>query len=295
MIYIGKVKPSLMDKKTSNGVAEFFKNYQPLELNVPDNENEQKRLKTSVLQGFISGQMKALMRKNSNLISRDCLILDLDDVILPERELIETIHHKFSKFQYILYPSISHGVKGVRYRLVLPLGGEVNESEYKLLVHYATDKVLAGVVGQSDSSNATWSQIMLLPVITQYTSKADIVINESDKLLPVFQLLEGANTWNSQNKAQGKGYINPGRFKRGGHRYRNATTELFESLVAGCGEGNRNNRIAQITGGLLARAVNVKIAFQLVLMANEHFDDPLPTSEVEETFYSIAKKELGAD
>ncbi|MBM7709677.1 hypothetical protein JOD14_001863 [Enterococcus lemanii] len=38
MIYVGKVKPSLMDKTISNGVVEFFKKYQPLELSAPGDE-----------------------------------------------------------------------------------------------------------------------------------------------------------------------------------------------------------------------------------------------------------------
>lgn len=284
-----------MDEPIDINVIDFFKNYQPLELDVPGNEEEQKRLKTSILQGFISGDMKALVRNNNNLVSRDCLILDLDDVIINEKELIKVIHDKFNKFQYVLYPSISHGIKGVRYRLVLPLDAGVNELEYKLLIHYANNMMLKGIIGQSDSSNATWSQIMLLPTITQCVAYESLIINESDKQLPVIQLLDGADKWNKEHTPQPKNYVNPSRFKRGGHRYRNATTELFESLVVGCGEGNRNNRIAQITGGLLARAVNVKVAFRLVIMANEHFDDPLPIKEVEDTFYSIAKKELGAD
>lgn len=295
MIYIGKVKPSLMNEPINKGVIEFFKNYQPLELDIPGNEEEQKRIKTSILQGFISGEMKALVRNNTNLISRDCLILDLDDVIISEDELIKVIHEKFNKFEYVLYPSISHGVKGVRYRLVLPLDGEVNESEYKLLVHYANNMILKGIIGQSDSSNATWSQVMLLPTITQYTSDKSLIINESEKQLPTVQLLEGADTLSKKNKLPQKNYINPSRFKRGGHRYRNATTELFESLVVGCGEGNRNNRIAQITGGLLARAVDVEQAYKLILLANDNFDDPLSIDEVNNTFESIAKKELRAD
>ncbi|MDT2849725.1 primase alpha helix C-terminal domain-containing protein [Vagococcus carniphilus] len=295
MIYIGKVKPSLMNEPIDKSVLEFFKNYQPLELDVPGNEEEQKRIKTSILQGFISGEMKALVRNNVNLISRDCLILDLDDVVISEDELIKIIHEKFNKFQYVLYPSISHGIKGVRYRLVLPLDGSVNELEYKLLVHYANNMMLKGIIGKSDDSNATWSQIMLLPTITQYTNSENLIINESEKQLPTFQLLDGAATWSKQNKPQSQGYINPSRFKRGGHRYRNATTELFESLVVGCGEGNRNNRISQITGGLLARAVDVEFAYKLVLVANEHFNDPLPIDEVNSTFESIARKELRAD
>ncbi|HCM90757.1 MULTISPECIES: primase alpha helix C-terminal domain-containing protein [Vagococcus] len=295
MIYIGKVKPSLMNEPINKSVIEFFKNYQTLELDIPGDKEEQKRIKTSILQGFISGEMKALVRNNDNLISRDCLILDLDDVVINEDELIKIIHEKFNKFQYVLYPSISHGIKGVRYRLVLPLDGSVNESEYKLLVHYANNMMLKGIIGQSDSSNATWSQIMLLPTITQYTGSESLIINESEKQLPTFQLLDGATTWNKQNKPQPQGYINPSRFKRGGRRYRNATTELFESLVSGCIEGNRNNRIAQITGGLLARAVDIEQAYKLILLANDNFDDPLPIDEVNNTFESIAKKELRAD
>ena len=70
---------------------------------------------------------------------------------------------------------------------------------------------------------------------------------------------------------------------------------MFESLVAGCEEGNRNNRIAQIAGGLLARAVDVSAVFELVKVANQYFTEPLSEKEVEATFFSIAKKELKAN
>lgn len=295
MIYVGKVKPSLMNEPINKSIIEFFSSYQPLELDVSGIKEEQTRLKTTVLQGFISGEMSALVRNNDNLVSRDCLIIDLDDVIISEDELIKVIHEKFNKFQYVLYPSVSHGIKGVRYRLVLPLDGSVNESEYKLLVHYANKKMLEGIIGQSDDSNATWSQIMLLPVITQYTTKEDMIINQSEKQLPVFNLLGGANAWNKENKPKERNYINPGQYKRDGHRFRNTTTILFESIVTGGSEGNRNNTLAKITGGLLARAVGVEEAYKLILVANEHFDDPLSIDEVNATFESIARKELKAD
>lgn len=295
MIYIGKVKPSLMNEPIDRNIIDFFKNYRLTELDIPNSKEEQGKLKTSILKGFISGEMSALVRNNNNLVSRDCLIIDLDDVIISENELVKVIKDKFNKFQYVLYPSISHGMKGVRYRLVLPLDDSINEAEYKLLVHYANKKILEGIVGQADDSNATWSQLMLLPVITQYTMEESIVINDVDKMLPVKDLLKGAEIWSSKLQPKEQKFVRPGYFKGGGYRSRNTTTNLFESLVIGCSEGNRNNRIAQITGGLLARAVEIDLAYKLILVANENFDDPLPIDELDATFKSIVHKELKVD
>lgn len=301
MIYVGKVRPSIMEEPIEKTVAQFFKEYTPIKVNITDNPEEQKKLKTMRINGFISGKMSALIRKNENLINRDCLILDLDDVVVSESDLIQIIHQKFMKFSYILYPSVSHGLKGVRYRLVVPLDRTVIESEYKLLIHFFSNKVLEGVIQQVDQSNMTWSQIQLLPVLTQFIQQEQIIIHEQELLFPTDDGLEVAKRWAKEyTKDTGgvtstKVYKNTSQFKKGGSRYRNTTTELFESIVAGCDEGNRNNRIAQITGGLLARAVDVGMVFELVKVANQHFNDPLSEKEVEDTFYSIAKKELGAN
>jgi len=290
MIYIGKVRPSIMEEGKDISVLDFFKAYKPASVQLPDDKEEQKKIKTLQLNGFISGEMTALVRKNEHVLTRDCLIFDLDDVLVSEERLIGMISDKFKAFQYVLYPSISNGLKGVRYRLLLPLSEPVKEQEYKLLIHFFSNKILNQIIGKMDESNSTWSQLMLLPVSTQY-SKANIFVNEGEKCLPIQSLLEGAKAWQNEQEPQKKTYDTT-RYKRGAHRYRNSTTQLFESLVFGCAEGNRNNRIAQITGGLLARAVDVRAVYQLVLIANEHFDEPLPVKEVENTFYSIARKEL---
>lgn len=290
MIYIGKVRPSIMEEGKDISVLDFFKSYKPITVQFPDDKEEQKKIKTLHLNGFISGEMNALIRKNENVFTRDCLILDLDDVLVSEERLIGAIREKFKAYQYVLYPSISNRLKGVRYRLVLPLVEPVKEQEYKLLIQFFSNKVFDRIIGKVDESNSTWSQLMLLPVSTQYF-KANIIVNESEKSLPVSNLIKGAKAWQNEQEPQKKTYDTT-RYKRGAHRYRNSTTQLFESLVFGCAEGNRNNRIAQITGGLLARAVDVRAVYQLVLIANEHFDEPLPVKEVENTFYSIARKEL---
>ncbi|MFB8466691.1 primase C-terminal domain-containing protein [Enterococcus thailandicus] len=87
-------------------------------------------------------------------------------------------------------------------------------------------------------------------------------------------------------------FKNINKFKRNGSRKRNATTELFESLVIGCKDGNRETRLAQITVGLLARMVDVQVVYQLLQVANNHFDEPLSLNDLETTFYNTAQKEL---
>lgn len=289
MIYIGKVRPSIMEPPIEKGIIEFFKEYEPPTVIVPDDEGGQKKLKTMGIDGFIAGKMKALIRKNDNLIYRDCLILDLDDVIVSENTLVELVVTELKGLEFVLYPSVSHVLKGVRYRLIVPLNRAVNEKDYRSLLEIFFNKILSKVIRRVDKSNFTWSQIMLLPCITQHTSKDQILIYEGERKLPVDEVLLYMKDHTSKKR---KPPVN--KFKKGGSRYRNTTTELFESLVTGCEEGNRNNSIAQITGGLLARAVDVAVVLELVKVANSYFREPLSEKEVEATFYSIAKKELNA-
>lgn len=292
MIYVGKVRPSIMEKPIDMDVIEFFKNYKPPEHHVSDDEAKQTELKTIYIDGVIIGKMSKIVRKNENLISRNCLILDLDDVIVSEDELIKSIHARLEKLEYVLYPSISHGLKGIRYRLLIPMDQSLNQQEYTLLLEFFLTKLFSKILGSVDQSNYTWAQIMLLPCLTQYVSQDKIIINQGEQKLSVDSVLKNIRTTDS--KVTNRKFKNANQYKKGGSRYRNTTTELFESLVIGCQNGNRNNRIAQITGGLLTRAVNVDVVLELVKIANSYFDEPLPVKEVEATFYSIAKKELMA-
>lgn len=289
MIYVGKVRPSIMEPPIDKSIIEFFKEYEPPTVIVPDDEGGQKKLKTMGIDGFIAGKMKALIRKNDNLIYRDCLILDLDDVIVSEKQLIDSVATELKGLKFVLYPSVSHGLKGVRYRLIVPLDRAVNEKDYRSLLEIFFNKILSKVIRTVDKSNFTWSQIMLLPCITQYSNKDQLLICEGKRKLPVDEVLLYMKDHTAKKR---KAPVN--KFQKGGSRYRNTTTELFESLVAGCEEGNRNNLITSITGGLLARAVDVAAVLELVKVANSYFTEPLSEEEIEATFFSIAKKELSA-
>ncbi|MCM6844583.1 primase C-terminal domain-containing protein [Latilactobacillus curvatus] len=77
-------------------------------------------------------------------------------------------------------------------------------------------------------------------------------------------------------------------------RYRSHVTELIETLALGFETGRRNDTAAKITGQLLAYGVDVRLAWQLVQYANGNSNESLLQNELERTFESIARRELGA-
>lgn len=261
-------------------------------IQVPSDPKELSKLKKYKLVGLISGEMFGTKRNNANLLSRDCAIFDLDDVIISEPELRRRIDILLRDVDYVLYPSISNGFKGVRYRLLLPLGQSVTREQYEDLIEYFTLFYLKGIVGKPDISNFTWSQIQLLPVYTQFNKPGCIIISKGTKLFPTDEIIAKATAWRLDRDHGGASTSSP-QLGRGGTRYRNSTTKLFESIVEGCEEGNRNNTITKIVGGLLARSVDVTAVKELAIVANSYFDKPLPDKELMATFYSIARKELG--
>ena len=127
MIYTGTVTQPKMNVIEMPLLA-YFRDFKPQEYKVTNLSEEQlKTIKKSRLGGFISGEMSQPTRRNENLLSRDAIIIDLDDVKVTEDELLA----KFSKLknEFIAYPSISNGIKGVRYRLIMPLDKPVTDAK----------------------------------------------------------------------------------------------------------------------------------------------------------------------
>ncbi|MFS0984295.1 hypothetical protein [Enterococcus durans] len=58
MIYIGKVRPSIMEPPIDKSIIQFFSEYTPIKVDVSDDPEEQKKLKTMGIDGFIAGEMK---------------------------------------------------------------------------------------------------------------------------------------------------------------------------------------------------------------------------------------------
>ena len=246
-------------------------------------------IKLKQLKGFISGAMTEPIRNNDNLINRDAFILDLDDVVITESELLAYFERMKAKGkQFIAYPSISNGLKGVRYRLILPLDEPVtDENIYKMCIQFINEILLKSMIGKPDNSNGTWSQLMLLPCLTEYNTADKIILHDGEK-------------WKLEafvNQAKVKGYHEqekPTEWTRKPYtgKYLSKLDEYMHLLAFGVQEGERNNTIARVVGYLFARDVNVYTIQKLIYNMNEAGGDPLPTEEVDNIIISVGKRHL---
>lgn len=179
MIYKGCIKNNSMEEVDA-AILSFFQQYEPEEFEVRGkNKQELKELKEQQ-HGFISGEMKELNRNSKNIINRDALVIDIDDCYKSESELLEWAARE-RKTQFIAYPTISNGLKGVRYRLIFPLSKPVEDAAiYSAMVRFFSKEILRNIIRKPDASNESWAQLMLLPCITEYNTKDKIVVNNGE-------------------------------------------------------------------------------------------------------------------
>lgn len=284
MIYIGTVTQTNMNVIETPLLA-YFRDFKPQEYKVTNLSKEQlETIKKSRLGGFISGEMSQPTRRNENLLSRDAIIIDLDDVKVTEDELLA----KFSKLknEFIAYPSISNGIKGVRYRLIMPLDKPVTDAKtYKVLVNFISRVLLKEILGEPDVSNQTWSQIMLLPCLTEYNTADKIIIQDGEKW-HLDRLLQQAEKYGYTKQTNFSQWTS----KPNTNNTFNKFKYCLELLAFGTDTGERNNTITKVVGYLYAWNVNVYAIEKLAQFMNLNCEEPLPQDEVTSIVESIGKK-----
>ncbi|MDZ5560346.1 primase C-terminal domain-containing protein [Enterococcus cecorum] len=288
MIYIGTVTQPKMNVIEMPLLA-FFRDFKPQEYKVTNLPKEQlETIKKSRLGGFISGEMSQPTRKNENLLSRDAIIIDLDDVKVTEDELLA----KFSKLknEFIAYPSISNGIKGVRYRLIMPLDKPVTDAKtYKVLVNFISRVLLKEILGEPDVSNQTWSQIMLLPCLTEYNTADKIIIHDGEKWR-LDRLLQQAEKYGYTKQTNFSQWTS----KPNTNNTFNKFKYCLELLAFGTDTGERNNTITKVVGYLFAWGVDVYAIEKLVQFMNINCEEPLLQDEVTSIVESIGKKHFSS-
>lgn len=288
MIYIGTVTQTNMNVIEMPLLA-YFRDFKPQEYKVTNLSKEQlETIKKSQLGGFISGEMSQLTRKNKNLLSRDAIIIDLDDVKVTEDELLA----KFSKLknEFIAYPSISNGIKGVRYRLIMPLDKPVTDAKtYKVLVNFISRVLLKEILGEPDVSNQTWSQIMLLPCLTEYNTADKIIVHDGEKW-HLDRLLQQAEKYGYTKQTNFTQWTS----KPNANNTFNKFKYCLELLAFGTDTGERNNTITKVVGYLFAWNVNVYAIEKLAQFMNLNCEEPLPQDEVTSIVESIGKKHFSS-
>lgn len=260
---------------------EFFKELPAVETNGMDID----RFKKSEAPYCISGKFKkdkngTYRRNDTNLIYRDLIFLDYDNITTTSEEFKATVEKAIGDYSYIIYPTIKHTEEKPRFRLVVKPSEPMNKETYKAVVAEIADKI--GL--EYDTASLTWSQLQGLPVtVGKSDDYVKTVHRGKDYSVPKYEA-------STIKKASTNGHT-----VRSPNEQKSLTVKIIETLFNGFGEeGGRNVACASFVGMLFNRYVNFDIAtaYQLTVMANNNTPEPLPEGELDRTFESIAKKEL---
>ena len=230
----------------------------------------------------ISGKVKAeksgtIKRNNENLLYRDLIFIDYDDIPISARTFKDTVHSVLSDYSYILYPTIKHTAKKPRYRLVVKPDKNLSKLDYT-----ETVKQIADSIGLPyDQASETWAQLQGLPVTQSSIEDYDRVVNLGTDF-PTIRGQTVTTQATSSNFTLPSGQLS-------------ITMKVINTLFNGFGtEGGRNVAMTKFVGLLLNKYVNcdIEIAYNLALIANENTEHPLTINELDTTFKSILQAEM---
>ncbi|MGQ7334654.1 primase alpha helix C-terminal domain-containing protein [Streptococcus suis] len=231
----------------------------------------------------ISGKVKAekngtIKRNNENLLYRDLIFIDYDDIPISAETFKDTVHSVLNDYSYILYPTIKHATDKPRYRLVVKPDKVMNETDYT-----ETVKQIADLIGLPyDQTSETWSQLQGLPVTTGEPKEYQKIVHRGlDYPVPI------------ETHAPRREVTTTYSPRRGGQR--SITMRVIDTLFDGFGDqGGRNVAVTRFVGLLIGKWVNCDIptAWELTKVANSVTAEPLPVAELEATFESIVKTEI---
>ena len=129
------------------------------------NDEDFKLYKDNSMLYFISGDIPpnedgSYTRNNSNLKTRNLIVIDIEDTGLSSQEVQTIIQEKLASYKYLLYSTISHKPNNPRLRLVLEPSRDIVKDEYKPTIQH----VIQLLNIKYDKSSCTWSQLQGLPI-----------------------------------------------------------------------------------------------------------------------------------
>lgn len=239
-------------------------------------------------QGYyaISGEMVKLEHGTENIVSRDALALDLDDVsqqIANFDDLEDEIRSLFNVAWY-LYPTAKNGLKGTRARLIIPLDTPANKEQYEALAYGLTNYLInQGTLTRADKSSFRFGQLFGLPIKNQFV-KGDLVRINRGELFPT----ESYTAFKGPEKPSRAGNYST---RSGGQSY---GASLLDRVFNGIPEGERNNSMFELACYFVKIGVQNQTGLldYLRLINSNYFSPPLGDDELVHVFESARKKVL---
>lgn len=129
------------------------------------NDEDIKLYKDKSMLYFISGDIPpnedgSYTRNDSNLKTRNLIVIDIEDTGLSSQEVQTIIQEKLASYKYLLYSTISHKPNNPRLRLVLEPNRDIIKDEYKPTIQHVIQLLNISY----DKSSCTWSQLQGLPI-----------------------------------------------------------------------------------------------------------------------------------
>lgn len=129
------------------------------------NDEDIKLYKDNSMLYFISGDIPpnedgSYTRNDSNLKTRNLIVIDIEDTGLSSQEVQTIIQEKLASYKYLLYSTISHKPNNPRLRLVLEPNRDIVKDEYKPTIQHVIQLLNISY----DKSSCTWSQLQGLPI-----------------------------------------------------------------------------------------------------------------------------------
>lgn len=134
----------------------------------------------SELYYFLAGELKNEQRSNENLLQKDMVIIDYDDLTMDYDSFCDTLKEQLPTTEYTIYPTISNGIgqMGLRLRLVIATSRMYTREENDRLIQNVIDHI--GI--PADNASKTWSQLMGLPIISKLSPATLITRQEGEPL-----------------------------------------------------------------------------------------------------------------
>lgn len=225
------------------------------------------------------GKLIQKYRNDENIINRNTLALDYDD-ITDFKGLYSTICKHLEGYSWAFHTTYNHCTENPRIRFMMPINEPVSAEDYRKYT-----RALAHKIGYKiDEGSFQPSRAMALPVrpdkdipyIFKYNDSPAITIDDLNEL-----------SRNLDNVQKDKPII-----INYSNQYKKRDSSYWRDLAFGVGEGERNQALASISGLLLRRYVPPELAYGLVTAWGKSCNPPMDDGEINKTFNSILKKHM---
>ncbi|MDW4255438.1 primase alpha helix C-terminal domain-containing protein [Staphylococcus saprophyticus] len=243
--------------------------------------NDDKYKRGLVLYGDVKdmekdGKLIQKYRNDENIISRNTLALDYDD-ITDFKGLYKAICKHLEGYSWAFHTTYNHTTDNPRIRLMVPINEPVSADDYRKYT-----QALAHQIGHKiDEGSFQPSRAMALPV--RPDKDVPFIFKYNDAPAVTSEQLELFVTSGSLDSNVKKNNI---------IKYPKRTSSYWRDLAFGVGEGERNQSLASISGLLLRRYVPPELVYGLVTAWGKSCNPPMDDSEINKTFNSILKKHM---